>query len=387
LTPLPTSSQHDLADACLFPWTSGLPWSRSWSDEHADDGNQVHVLAAALALGDPIQLAGLPDSVVESVFRVAEILEGDHEQGTVVLAVEVGFAFDPATGRVRYADPDEVRDPELLYGHADIVLRRADGALILRDWKNGVRALRKRVENTRQLRTYAVGAALVWGADEVVVELAHVGQGRLWIDRGTLDSMDLGAHRAWLRALPGRIAEGRALPVLGRHCRDYYCPVAGSCPMAGELARKVALEVALPAPEAHVIASDEMAADVLARVDVAIAYLGALKLAAEEYVERRGLPVVGSDGTRWGLVEHAGNESVGLTKEAEEVLVEAGLSSAIEVERSTSKAAIKRAVRTQLNGKKGVTKAADAVVDKLRSRGAVKRAPGYVKVEALPEER
>lgn len=382
--PLPTASQLDLADACLYPWTSGIEWARSWSNEHANEGTQVHTLAAALAVGDPVQLAGLPESVVEAVLKVADILEGDAEAGSVVLAVEVGFAFDPVTGRMRYADPDEERDPELLYGHADIVLRRADGTLVLRDWKTGARAMRKRVEETKQLRFYAVGAAEIWGATEVVVELAHVGQGRLWIDRGLFDAMDLGAHRGWLRALPARIAEGRALPVLGRHCRDYYCPAAGSCPMAGELVRKVAEVVELPTPEANAIASDEMAADVLSRVAIAEAYLAALKSAAEAYVQGRGVPVVGPDGTRWGLVEHDGNESVQLTEEAERVLEEAGLAAAVELERSTSKAAITRAARAL--GQRGFTRKVAEVVEQLRKRGAVKRAPGYVRVEALPEE-
>lgn len=384
--PLPTASQLDLAAACLYPWTGGLSWARAWSEDAADEGAQVHVLAAALAQDDPVQLAGLSDSVVEAVLRVSDVLEGDHEQGTEVLAVEIGFAFDPVTGAVRYADPDEERDPELLYGHADAVLRRSDGVLVVRDWKTGSRALRKRVGSSWQLRFYAVCAALIWGADEVVVELAHVGQGRTWIDRATLDAMDLGAARAWLRALPGKIAAGNAVPVLGRHCRDHYCPAAGSCPMAAALARRVAAEVALPVPEAHAIDSDEMAADVLARVGIAEAYLGALRGAAEEYVARRGLPVVGRDGTRWGLVEHAGNESVRLTESAEAVLVAAGLAGAIEVERTTTKAAIRLAMRARVAGR-GLKKAVDPVLETLRKQGAIARGPAWTRVEPLPEER
>lgn len=384
MRPLPTASQHELASACLYPWTSGLEWSRAWGEDAADEGAQVHTLAAALAQGDPVQLAGLPDSVVEAALRVAEVLEGDRE--AEVLAVEVGFALDPATGAVRGSDPDEERFPDLVYGHADIVLRQADGALILRDWKTGTRAGRTRVEQSMQLRTYAVCAAAVWCADEVVVELAHVGAGRLWVDRGRLDAIDLGAHRAWLAALPGRIADGRALPVLGRHCRDYYCPVVRSCPMAAELARRVAAEVALPAPDAHAIASDEMAADVLARVPLAEAYLAALRLAAEEHVRARGVPVRGRDGTRWGLVEHDGNERVELTPQAEAALETAGLGAAVEVERSATKASITRAVRGAMHGRRGVGRRVAEVVEELRRLGAVKRAPGYVRVEPLPEE-
>jgi hypothetical protein len=386
--PLPTASQLDLAEACLYPWTSGLEWSRAWGEADANDGTAVHAAAAALGRDEPVQLAGLSDSVVESILRVAEVLEGDMLEGTVVLAVEVGFAFDSRTGGVRFSDPDEPRDPELLYGHADVVLRRRDGTLVLRDWKTGSRALRKRVESSRQVAFYALCAAALWGASRVVVELAHVGMSRTWIDRGELDALDLGAMRGWLRALPERIEEARALPMYGRHCRDLYCPVAGSCPASRAFAGRVAAEVELPMPEAHEIASDAMAADVLSRVAIAEAYLGALKLAAEDYVRRRGV-VEGKDGSRWGVVEHDGDESLTLTESAEAVLVANGLGAAVQVKRTCSKASVTRAAREGLekkNGKaEGLSARVNPVLDSLRKHGALKRGSPYSLVEPLPE--
>jgi hypothetical protein len=77
---------------------------------------------------------------------------------------------------------------------------------------------------------------------------------------------------------------------------------------------------------------------------------------------------------------------VTLTESAEAILIAAGLASAVEVERSTSKAAITRAARARVPGR-GLKKVVEPVLESLRKHGAIARGPGWAKVEALPEER
>lgn len=375
VTLLPRASSLDLASACLYPWTSGLPWSDAWTGAHTDRGTSAHAAAALLATGQAVDLSTMPESVLDVVMRIAEVLDRDQEAGARVVAVEVGVAYDLDRRAVRRTTDDEPPHPWEYRGHIDAVLRRADGATIVRDWKTGPRAMRGRVEDSMQVLMYAVCAAELWPSDRVIVELAHVGAGT-WIDSAELHPMDLGAARGRLREIAERVRRP-ALPVLGPHCRDCYCPIAAQCPAGRELAARVAREVALPLPDAHAVESDEMAADILERLPLAEAYIAALRAAAEAYVARVGV-VTSRSGARWGVVEQEGAERLQLTPEAEAVL--ASIPGAIEVERSATKASIERALRST---GKGWTKRLREVVSQLREVGALRRGAPWQRVEVI----
>lgn len=372
---LPRASSLDLASRCLYPWTSGHAWSSGPERADATRGTAVHAVAASVARGDVVDLDALPPDVRECVERVLDVLERDHASGARAVAVEAGVAYDHASGRARLTDPAETEPrPGEYRGHVDLVLRSGD-TLIVRDWKTGQRARSGRAADSAQLLFYALCALQIWPAAVLVVELAHVGASS-WVDRATIDPVDLGAHRALLAGLAARVERAQEVPRVGSHCASRYCPIASSCPAGRALAERVAEAVALPI--AHEM-TDALAVEILARIPLADAYLSALRDVAEERVRAAGV-VVAASGERWGVVERVGAERLTLTPEAEAIL--APIEGAVEIERSVSRASIERALRPS---GRGWTSRARAVVEQLREAGAVRRGAPWSRVEVISE--
>lgn len=371
---LPSASRLDLAQACLYPWTGGVAWPpRAPETEDQLHGIRVHAAAAAIYRGQDVQLSGLPERTVACIMRLADQREADGE--VEVLAIEQRFRLDPErrtvetrAGRYSY----EIR------GDADLVMRRADGTVVVRDWKTGRRAMTGRVEESLQVAFYATCAAHRWSASTYVVELAYVGEDDVRIDRAELDAMDIGATWATLADLAAR-ARGVSIPRLGSHCRDHYCPIAAVCPATLALAARIETEVGLP----HIgttIETEEQVALVLERAPLVRAYADALLLAAERRLAQLGT-ATGTDGARWGIVEHQGTERLDVELAAP-VLARHGLEAAIEVERNATKTSIDRALRVACGGR-GMTKRRLPLLDELRAAGALTRGAPYTKAERI----
>lgn len=392
---LPSASHLELAEYCVWPWAGAGRWPERPSSPAAAYGIAFHLVVARLVTGQPPKVEEvaakhelLPADerrLAASIPRIVDFLEGDLG---VRGEAEVGLVFNLSDGRARTAERTAPRGPDELYGAADHIVPRADGKLVVRDWKTGERAKGKAPRETRQLRFLALAAARVWGATEVRVELAFVDEDGAELVGDDLDALDLMIVEGELAQLQERV-EAPPRPVPGPWCDRYYCPTRATCP-----ATLAALEPVLKAlriePLLTEIRDASHAAFIRHRLPVVQEWVEAREMALKDWTKRHGpLPVEDKPALRWGPVEHEGRERIEPTPEALAIVREKLGEHADEaLEVSLSKASIERGVRAALAARYGARAPRGALgkmvvpmLEALRTARAVKRGSAYTKFE------
>lgn len=255
----PSASAVRRASVCVAPWSLGLPREDTTSPD-AERGRLLHAGAEALARRDNLEwcndlLRGRLDdgtfpfgSAEREAFaftmaHVEETLAADREAaigpGKLGLwLVEQGIEYRPGF-------PDEARlverpvgdeVPGWFSGSADLVYLRADGVLVVADWKFGPRSrfTAERAEEHWQGWTLALGFATALGIaaarpSNVVArfEARYVDENGVWVDGVDITGAELEAHASTLTELEERIRAGEG-PQIGPACGD--CKAKAACP-------------------------------------------------------------------------------------------------------------------------------------------------------------
>ena len=240
----PTASELYRARECIAPWALGLPEERT-SNEYAERGQRLHSLAEVLVAkdkSDPIFCSAEEESLVA---MMRALVSEDREAAKcivwpdnirVAVRSEVGIRYRPG-----YPDVAEFveRKPGQRFegwfsGTADLVYVRADGVLIVADWKFGRKDQVEPAEENCQLLFLALAFATTMGiassSEGVIVariELRFVDEDGVHVDAEDVTWGELCAFADELGALTERIDAGAA-PKISHACGK--CPSKAHCP-------------------------------------------------------------------------------------------------------------------------------------------------------------
>lgn len=234
---LPTAS--GLTRALKCPASCRLPQSTREAGAPAVTGTQVHAFLEKVAeLGRDAALEAVTD---ERAYRICAALDLDTlpvGDGTS-WAAEVAYGWELATGAAREVGRNVGRGyptrPGELYGTADLVALSADRqtAFVL-DVKTG-RGWMPTAAESAQLRFLAMAACATYGCTSAEVGHLHVREdGSTWLERATLDALELDLFAEQLRQLHAQVEAREGALAEGPWCR--YCPAFSSCPTKAALA-------------------------------------------------------------------------------------------------------------------------------------------------------
>lgn len=262
--PCPTASKLALAFAC----PASVILQHGVPDEPSPDaewGRLVHAGAEALANDMPLETAcdvafravgreefGVRARLFATLNQIAIVLNVDRLDGPREWHVEPGYAYNLRTGAVRgpfKREPGDAGGPWEVPGSADLVFRRADGVLVVADWKPDMGKTARvgsMAEDHHQLYFLALCASRVHGAGAGVrVELRYYSEDGVRIDGAELDEADLALFEADLLSLAKRLAE-YPVPVPGWHCEGRHCRARATCPATTAIVGASALAPVLP---------------------------------------------------------------------------------------------------------------------------------------------
>lgn len=400
---LPSPSKLELADECLFPFTSGEDWLDIRSD-HALFGNAVHEAADRLVtapdeqpdLDEIAERHKVPEKRREefeqAVEAVAERLAEEREDMLEARA-ELYVAYDLEKDKARLVlDPSEPKRPGEIRGKIDLLFKHAErGLLVVRDWKTGRRLLRKRPADQYQILFYAVAVSRLFGVDELVVELAFVSRDGVQVIPAYLDAFAIDSAKARLDELAAA-CERPSLPVYGAHCKALHCPIAHKCPAVAaamvELDEASKLRGPLDAEQLKE-ATDEQVADAWLRLAGIEQRVEQIRAVTEERIRSMGSTIPVHGGMVLGVREHRGNESIKWSDETEKILAERLGSRADEaVTKRTTKKSIERAAKaleeSMGNAQRGAgLKRYRGILAALNDAGQIKAGAPYTKVEVF----
>lgn len=361
-----------------------LPQTREAESVYCSYGSVMHAFLSAVSqVGREEALARAPEEHRDALALVdVEALPSSRPEQ---YASEVAFAYEWRTDKARELGRGMNRDysglaGDELPGTADVVGVTED-AVVVFDFKNGFAPLGP-VKDSLQLQFYALSAARAYGKERAIIGFICRLDGDPIYSRAELDSLDLDAAAARIRAVMERPAI--AIPeglVQGGHCR--YCPSFGACPA------KVALLRSILADQSPVLNS-ETAPALFARLLLAEEVLEKVRAMVQEYA--RATPIHLPGGEVFGLVD-VGRESIDADLAAPVLasLYGPGVAAgAIEIEKKLTKAALKRALKdwVKTHPEWKLTKLEQAALDALRANGAcVKKFHHEMKVHrpALPD--
>jgi len=363
---LPTASKVGLALACSFSWSPRAPRApREAMSAAADKGNAVHEVCERLVRGQAVAWDRLPAEIA-ALARGAERFLADHP--LELPRAEVPLAYDVATGVGRempagghraYADAKSTE----IVGTADVF---AVGVVL--DWKTGRGARETSAADGWQLRVLALAAARAYGWRQVQVGYVHLEPGDYQADIATLGAWELDETADELSRIHEEIRAGEQQPQPGPHCGDSWCPIRSVCPTTAAALAKIDASVAAFVPSSFEVANDDDAKRARVCLKLVDEARNQLESNLKSYVRRVGHIDLGN-GRAYGVREQA-RDTVSLTRDAAEVLIEAGAAEALEM--STSKAAIQRALATTRTGRGEAKRATDKVVATLREMGCVR---------------
>jgi hypothetical protein len=234
---LPTAS--GLTRALRCPASCRLPQATREAGAPATTGTQVHTfLETVAALGREAALEAVTD---ERAYRICAALDlatlpiGDGTSW----ASEVALGWDLATGAAREVGRNVGRGyptkPGELYGTADLVALSPDkGTVYVLDVKTG-RGWMPSAQESAQLRFLAMAACATYGASQAEVGHLHVREdGTAWLERGSLDALELDLFAEQLRTLAAQVEAREGALAEGPWCK--YCPAFSSCPAKVALA-------------------------------------------------------------------------------------------------------------------------------------------------------
>lgn len=278
-------------------------------------------------------------------------------------------------------EPEVPLSFEGLKGSADVIAVR-ESTLLVADHKTG----RTQVyPESAQLAAYAIAAADGETAEKVETVIGQLDvsddlQEATWIiRRKTYEVMDLGAERARVRLIVRNVEDARAKHARGEvldvregdHCD--YCPAWQSCPAKVGAIATVASLAGLAAPQVVIPVTAENAGAVWLAIDAMEAVLRTAREKVKELAKAG--PVALPDGRElW--CEESERETVADVDKAVAVVAEVyGPEAALEVvetKRTVTKASLEKAAKKRAEGRTG-TKAAMALVEKVRAAGACKK--------------
>lgn len=408
----PAPSKYALADACGFPWGPNAPrWPPRSTYVPTPDalfGRAVSRVvelcvtwgADALVLVDDVaQEQGLADDQTLRLHSVSEAIATDLDEIRPSLsfcASEVVIVLNVASGRVRWgAGGEGFRPPSgCISGTLDVLAVRADGTVVIRDYKSGFKQARELVSRRDpQIRAYALMAGRLFRGSRVVVELAHVHEEGVRVDFAAFDALELGLIHQEIRDRMQRVS-ATTTPTPGPHCRR--CPIVSACPVTGK-----ALERAVAATDAYPIVADpkaiqsaEHAASMHRRLTMIEEGAPRIRAALQAWVLEHG-DVEIEPGVFYGRVVVDGREKVTLDvpRAAEVVRKHLGEGAGWEagVELDASKASLERGAKARakelgIEGRGSVKQVLDPLLSELREMGAIKQGAPFEKVSEFKKK-
>lgn len=371
---LPTASKIALASSCSFSWSAQAPRApREAFSAAADKGNAVHAVAEALVRGEAVEWATL-DPEVAALSRGAEAFLRDHAHEN--RRAEVPLAYDVETGKARempggkHRAYSTARASEVV-GTTDILAT----ATIL-DWKTGRGVRSERAGESPQLRTLALAAARAFGWREVQVGYIHLEQGDYLADLETLGAWELDEHADLLARIHDEIKTGGQVPRPGPHCHDGWCPIRSVCPATTAALAKIDAAAAAFVPASFVVANDDDARRARVCLKLVDDARGSLERSLKDYLRQAG-PLDLGNGKAYGVRE-ATRETVELTQDGAQLVIDAGAGDALEF--GTSAEAIGRALAVTMTARGEATRAKKALIERLREVGCV-RSTSYERFE------
>lgn len=251
--PCPSASKLALAFAC----PASVLLSRDCPDKPsavASWGDLVHRLAEKmyaephLSLIDAIERTFADEESRPKMMHVGRAIWDQLTEDLLAVAPntiwhpEAGYAYDLSTGKIRgpfSREPGQTGDAWEVCGSADLVFRRNDGKLVVRDWKpdDGKTARIADSSTHHQLWFLALCASQVHGfGTGVIVELAFYSEREIRIEATEVTTSDLVEFESMLLEL-GSLLENYPQPRPGWHCDGLYCPAhASACHAARALA-------------------------------------------------------------------------------------------------------------------------------------------------------
>lgn len=397
-------SKVRLAQLCGYPWSADAPaWPNVPAGEAAIFGTAVHDAAEHIArhsgipnieeIANKYRLTPAKEKELGECAREVHLfIEAELDQ-VEELFPEVAIAFDPATGTARHLRPKFHRDysdakPHEIAGSMDLVFKRTDGALVVRDWKTGFKQSQDLdVRTDPQLMTYALMAQRLFGGVRIVVQIAHVSPNGIRIDEVEIDIFDIDAHYASLVDLLEATLGKHREPSPGPHCHSQYCPLVSVCPNTQALIASVG-EVDPELPFSPEIRSPAHAVSLYHQLRIFREAHEQVDAALKEYASKQ--PIEVEPDLFYGAVEMKGRERIDADVAGAVAIIRKHLedSADIALEVSTSKAALERGARHLLNArgemKRGALKGTvDPILEELRTHGALKQGPDYVEVKTF----
>lgn len=296
---LPTAS--GLTRALRCPASLRLPQVQREAGAPALTGTQVHsFLERVSELGREAALEQLTDERARRICEALDLSTLPLGDGTS-WAAEVAFGWHLGTGAGREVGRSVGRgyptQPGEVYGTADLVALSADAQTVhVLDVKTG-RGWMPTAAESAQLRFLAMAACATYGCAQAEVGHLHVREdGSVWLERATLDALELDLFAEQLRTLHADAQAGTGRLSEGPWCR--YCPAFASCPAKAALA---CASVDMPAT-----LTPEVAAAAWKRAKEVRQVLDRVEEALKEYAREQPFPV--GEGMMLGPVESSRDE-------------------------------------------------------------------------------
>jgi hypothetical protein len=375
----PTASELHRAAECVAPWALGLPEVEEVPGEWTEMGRHLHEVAEEICAykGERLPLLGankvIGQHITEAVKADTLLLKRGADG---VFYVEQGLQWRPGfpddETRLVTRAPGE-RERGWFSGTVDLAYVRADGVLVVIDWKFGERTrwIGERAKDHAQLWTLALALATALGirgsSENVIVarvEARHVNEDGIEVDGHDLTQGMIDAWADTLRKLARRIdAATDAAPKLSAACGR--CRAKEACPAWAGLLMDIM---------AHNSATASLSGPPQSAYDVRLLYHAAeaAKSAIENWEQWvQAWCLVHPEGVEIGLglklqARERASRAVVQTSEAMALIEEVAGAGAIEVKRKSSIGVIEKAVKEAAGA--GITSKSDR--DKAR-RAAV----------------
>lgn len=343
---LPTAS--GLTRALKCPASLRLPQVQREAGAPATTGTQVHAFLERVSeLGREAALEQLTDERAARICAALDLSTLPLGDGTS-WAAEVAYGWHLATGAGREVGRNVGRgyptQPGEVYGTADLVALSADSQTgYVLDVKTG-RGWMPSAAESAQLRFLALAACATYGCTQAEVGHLHVREdGTVWLERATLDALELDLFAEQLRTLHADAQAGTGKLAEGPWCR--YCPAFASCPAKAALA---CASVSMPAQ-----LTPEVAAAAWRRKKEVQMVLDRMEEALKEYAREQPFSV--GDGMVLGPVESSRDELDGAKVYATMLKLYGAEVAQASVDIDASKKSVDRGVRL--------------VVEQLKARG------------------
>lgn len=231
-----TASKLGLAIHCLHWLRDEAEWSdkTSWS---AQIGKAFHARADEITRGvtvtDKFKLTARQYELVENMVSQWRLWRSGLAMAPDLFWVsEIGFAYDPETGRARTLEMKHERDysqakPHEICGTADFVVPADDKPAWVGDYKTG-RGWVPDARDNMQLRGLALMLAREEGVSTVRASVVRVSEiGCYAPEPAVFDAFELDVIEDELRGIHEKRRLGVYDPNPGEHCR--FCPHKSAC--------------------------------------------------------------------------------------------------------------------------------------------------------------